>query len=87
MRLFFWKTQQAVTHAIRRSNAAKTPARYGNQIVARWIETGDQRMPLACVWTSLQSTNPDADDAHRRKPATRLQHAWRAFTLLSPSSL
>ena len=31
-------------------------------IVKRWIETADERCPLACVWSALPEVSADQDD-------------------------
>ena len=43
------------------------------EIVRRWVETADERCPLACVWFALPDISADQDD----EPESR----WPAFSL------
>ncbi len=43
------------------------------EIVRRWVETADERCPLACVWFALSDISADQDD----EPESR----WPAFSL------
>ena len=38
----------------------------GTQITRRWVETGDERCPLACVWFALPEIAADEDDDDQR---------------------
>jgi|GEM_PF-5346693 len=55
------------------SEASYTPRR-GPEIVQRWVETADERCPLACVWFALaeildQPSADPADEADSTRPA------------------
>jgi hypothetical protein len=40
------------------------------EMVRRWVETADERCPLACVWFALPEAASDQDDEPRlRRPA------------------
>src|ERR1700751_5804351 len=40
------------------------------EIIRRWVETADERCPLACVWFALPETGADeGDEAQSRQPA------------------
>jgi high affinity Mn2+ porin len=56
-------------------------------IVRRWVETGDERCPLACVWFALPEIAIDQDDEpDSLQPAFSL-FRWKAGCLLSIHTL
>ena len=55
------------------------------EIIRRWVETADERCPLACVWFALPETaadrNVDQDDeSESPQPASSL-FRWKAGCL------
>ena len=52
-----------------KANAGTHPIAAG--IFRRWVETGDERCPLACVWFGLRETTQQPDDeSDRTMPAS-----------------
>ena len=48
------------------------------EMVRRWVETADERCPLACVWFALPEAASDQDDEPRlRQPAFSFS-TWKA---------
>jgi len=47
------------------------------EIIPRWVETADERCPLACVWFALPETLADQDD----DPGSIQQPAFSQFFL------
>lgn len=47
-------------------------------LVRTFVETGDERCPIAGIWSRLD-TDAAADDAELRRPVMRRLLAWRAF--------
>ena len=43
-----------------------------------FVETGDERCPIAGIWSRLES-DATADDSELTRPASRRLLAWRAF--------
>ena len=44
-----------------------------------FVETGDERCPIAGIWSRLTDGNPLADDPEIAMPAMRRLLPWRAF--------
>jgi high affinity Mn2+ porin len=51
-----------ITQIRRLSHRKRSAARPAAVIVPRWVETADERCPLACVWFALSEPLPDSDD-------------------------
>jgi hypothetical protein len=63
---------------LRRSLSTGAAAGPRAEIVRRWVETADERCPLACVWFALAEAVSEQDDEPRsRKPAFSLSK-WKA---------
>ena len=48
-------------------------------LVRRFVETGDERCPLAGIWMSVSAKADSADEAESIWPAMRRLFSWRAF--------
>jgi hypothetical protein len=48
-------------------------------LVRRFVETYDERCPLAGLWTILVQSNTATDDPELARPAMRSLLLWRAF--------
>lgn len=44
-----------------------------------FVETGDERCPIAGIWSRLIESDQQADDPELRQPAMGSFHSWRAF--------
>ena len=54
---------QMIQRILTRSPSTRSAAdRPRVEIIRRWVETGDERCPLACVWFALPETAADQDD-------------------------
>ena len=51
---------QMIKRILPRNPTGETPKRA--EIVRRWVETADERCPLACVWFALQEIDAEQDD-------------------------
>ena len=51
--------QRILPHNPSRRTVANRPR---VEIIRRWVETADERCPLACVWFALPEIIPDQDD-------------------------
>ena len=49
------------------------------QLTRTFVETGDERCPIAGIWSRLTDSNPLADDPEIAMPAMRRLLLWRAF--------
>lgn len=59
--------------------AAKTDRRYS--LVRTFVETGDERCPIAGIWSRLPEGDAAGDDPELARPAVRDLLAWRASFL------
>lgn len=50
----------------------------GVRIVRRFVETGDERCPIAGIWSRLDADNAAPDEAELPRPALRRLLSWRA---------
>ena len=63
------------------------------EIAQRWVETGDQRCPLACVWLALSAITSDLDDEPQRigpsfsSPGSKAGRLHSIHILIAPSTL
>ena len=65
---------QMIQRILHRNLPGKTTAsRPRVQITRRWVETADERCPLACVWFALPEISTDQDDESESR--------WPAFSL------
>jgi high affinity Mn2+ porin len=65
---------QMIQRILHRNSPGKTTAsRPRVQITRRWVETADERCPLACVWFALPEISTDQDDESESR--------WPAFSL------
>jgi hypothetical protein len=53
---------ETIQRILQRHSLRRTPNRLRAEIVQRWIETADERCPLACVWFALPASTADQDD-------------------------
>jgi hypothetical protein len=44
-----------------------------------FVETGDERCPIAGIWSRLAETEIETDDSKLSRPAMRRLLFWRAF--------
>jgi len=52
---------QQLRHTPQRSHGDPNTRRPRVEIVQRWVETADERCPLACTWSALPELIADAD--------------------------
>jgi hypothetical protein len=60
------------------SGKAVRPSINSVHLTRTFVETGDERCPIAGIWSRLTDRNSLADDAEIAMPAMRLL-LWRAF--------
>jgi hypothetical protein len=59
------------------------PTRRPVQLTRTFVETGDERCPIAGIWSRIEC-DPLSDDPQLAQPAMRRLLSWRAFhTLLT----
>ena len=46
------------------------------EISRRWVETGDERCPLACVWFALPEIADQDDESESARPAFSWFRSW-----------
>jgi hypothetical protein len=73
---------KALTHFFRASTAAvETSSSRPFALIRTFVETGDERCPLAGLWLRLVESNSPTDDPELTKPAMAAPLPWRAFHL------
>lgn len=50
-------------------------------LVRTFVETGDERCPIAGTWSRLVDSDPASDDSELSRHAERSLFPWRAFSL------
>lgn len=66
--------------------ASIIPANRSLRLVRTFVETGDERCPMAGVWLPIADGDAAVDEPERKRPAIGILLPWRAFTLRSQSS-
>jgi hypothetical protein len=68
---------------LRRKAASFTP-RYQRtpEIIRTFVETGDERCPIAGIWSRLITTDPTLDEPEIAPPVMRTLLPWRASDFL-----
>jgi hypothetical protein len=61
--------------------ASNTGRRFS--LIRTFVETGDERCPIAGIWSRLVETDATADDPELTPPAMRSLFPWRAFLSLA----
>ena len=61
------------------------PAAKSMRLTRTFIETGDERCPLAGIWLPIADCDVATDDPELARPAMWRLLAWRAFTVRSQS--
>jgi len=51
-----------------------------------FVETGDERCPIAGIWSCLPGTDAVGDEPEIARPAMRILLSWRAFICISQPS-
>ena len=65
------------------ASAGTRPAQRPVLLARTFVETGDERCPIAGIWSRIDC-DPIADDPELARPAMRRLLSWRAFhTLLT----
>lgn len=59
-------------------NQAMLPQFSRMHLVRTFVETGDERCPIAGIWSRLEN-DANADDSELTRPAMRRFLPWRAF--------
>jgi len=62
------------------------PANHSLRLVRSFVETGDERCPMAGIWSPIAESDAAVDDPERKRPAMGFLLPWRAFTLRSQIS-
>jgi len=85
---------QTILSIVPRNSPGRTSAHHPHvEIAQRWVETGDQRCPLASVWFALSETTSDLDDEPQPiRPAfswfgSRAGRLHSIHILVAPSTL
>ena len=61
---------QKILRMLPNNLSPRTAANSRGEIIRRWVETADERCPLACVWFALPEAASEQDDEPRlRRPA------------------
>jgi hypothetical protein len=60
-------------------NATAPAAVHPMHLARTFVETGDERCPLAGIWSRLSDTDSTADDPELPWPAMWMLLPWRAF--------
>ena len=70
-----------IQRILRRNPPRRAAIRPRTEIIQRWVETADERCPLACVWFALPeiATGPD-DESESPRPAFS-SFRWKAGCL------
>jgi hypothetical protein len=77
---------------IRKKNTANTVRHTVPTMRRKWVETGDARCPVACVWFALghadaaQNTPQDLSEGERTRPALLFLRGGQAFSSLFHSA-
>lgn len=58
---------------------AVRPSINSARLIRTFVETGDERCPIAGIWSRLADDNPLTDDPEITMPAMRKLLLWRAF--------
>src|SRR5271155_477107 len=53
---------QKILRMLPNNLSPRTAANSRGEIIRRWVETADERCPLACVWFALPEIGVDQDD-------------------------
>jgi hypothetical protein len=56
------------------------------RLTRTFVETGDERCPLAGIWSRIEDCDPAIDDPEITRPAMWRLLPWRAFILRSQIS-
>ena len=76
-------TMQLFSRSTSLSAARTRPAEQPFRLTRTFVETGDERCPIAGIWSRIDC-DPIADDPELARPAMRRLLSWRAFhTLLT----
>jgi len=63
----------------RRTNASKTPATNPVRLTRTFVETGDERCPIAGIWSTLPGFDATTDEPELPRPVLRILPARRAI--------
>jgi len=75
---------QLIRRMLSRDRSRRTVAnRPRVEITRRWVETADERCPLACVWLALPELGADQDDEPESRQPAFSSFRWKAGCLHS----
>ena len=60
------------------SATAARPIQHPVRLTRTFVETGDERCPIAGIWSRIDC-DPIVDDPALTRPVMRRLHPWRAF--------
>jgi len=52
------------------------------EITRTYVETGDERCPIAGIWSRISATDATTDEPERIRPVMRIFLPWRASDFL-----
>jgi len=67
------------------NRSANLPEFTPRNLTRRFVETGDERCPMAGIWICLDPADSPDDDAELAWPAPWMLRGWRAFHLAIPA--
>ncbi len=62
----------------RKPESLSTRVRRTPEIIRAFVETGDERCPIAGIWSCVGNTDTTLDEPERTRPVMRRLLPWRA---------
>ena len=59
--------------------AGIVPANHSIRLVRTFVETGDERCPMAGIWSPIAESDAAVDDPEIQRPVMVIFLPWRAF--------
>jgi hypothetical protein len=75
MKVFHPSVNHKAQHAVAASVVSIRPLR----LTRTFVETGDERCPIAGIWMRLTEAEPPIDEPESTRPAMRRLLLWRAI--------